>query len=438
MNPANQIRLLLSAYQCGPAMGSVSQIGWEWYRRLSRSAHVTLLTHVRNRAALEAAGAPYGDSEIIFVDTEWFARPLYRFASRIFAGSEYAAFMISSLDFFVYESAALRILKQRIAAGARWDIVHAVTPVTRMAASRLYRVGAPLILGPLNNGLPIPPGFDTILRGDHPWLYQIRRLGGAADAILGSTRKAAAILTATRATLDGIPRRARSRCIPMLENGVDLDLFASAPWPPAPSTLAPLQILFVGRLQPFKALSLLLDALAIVRNDFPIRLTVIGDGPMKAVWQAQAERLALGAVVEFQGARELTEVASAMRAAHVLCLPSVRESGGSVLLEAMAAARPVIAIAFGGPAEIVDDAVGRAVPPAGVEATVAGIAEALRDIVNDPDSWRRRGEEGRRRAQSRFSWDAKIDRALELYRKLSAHRAVARTTSDLLRFEAGR
>jgi hypothetical protein len=50
-------RILLSAYQCGPGMGSVSQIGWEWYSRMSRLASVTLVTHVRNRVCLEAAGA---------------------------------------------------------------------------------------------------------------------------------------------------------------------------------------------------------------------------------------------------------------------------------------------------------------------------------------------------------------------------------------------
>ena len=47
-------RLLLSAYQCGPGMGSVSQIGWHWYSRLAQRLPVTLLTHIRNRAALEA------------------------------------------------------------------------------------------------------------------------------------------------------------------------------------------------------------------------------------------------------------------------------------------------------------------------------------------------------------------------------------------------
>ena len=72
MNP-KPLRILLSAYQCGPGMGSVSQIGWEWYSRMSRLASITLVTHVRNRECLEAAGAPLPGTEIIYIDTEWFA-----------------------------------------------------------------------------------------------------------------------------------------------------------------------------------------------------------------------------------------------------------------------------------------------------------------------------------------------------------------------------
>ncbi|MGD9299603.1 MAG: glycosyltransferase family 4 protein, partial [Thiohalocapsa sp.] len=80
----------MSAYQCGPGMGSVSQIGWEWYSRTAARVPVTLLTHVRNRKALEARGAPLAGSEIIYVDTEWFAGPLYRFAKKLFPNSEHA------------------------------------------------------------------------------------------------------------------------------------------------------------------------------------------------------------------------------------------------------------------------------------------------------------------------------------------------------------
>src|ERR1700753_3992966 len=100
-------RVLLSAYQCAPGGGSVSQIGWEWYSRLSRRMPVTLVTHIRNRVYLEAAGAPLPGSEIIYIDTEWFAGPLYRLASRLFPKSQHSVFLIASLDFYVYDRAAL-------------------------------------------------------------------------------------------------------------------------------------------------------------------------------------------------------------------------------------------------------------------------------------------------------------------------------------------
>src|SRR5580698_8322005 len=146
-------RVLLVAYQCGPGMGSVSQIGWEWYRRLSERVHVTLVTHVRNRAALDLAGVPLGSSEVIFVDTEWFAGPLFKLAKRLFPRSEHAASMLSALDFFVFDHVALQMLRQRIANGKRWNLLHAVTPVTTLAATRLHRLGLPIIKGPLNCGV---------------------------------------------------------------------------------------------------------------------------------------------------------------------------------------------------------------------------------------------------------------------------------------------
>ena len=156
MIEAHNIRVLLSAYQCGAGMGSVSQIGWEWYQRLSTSCQVTLLTHVRNRATLEAAGVPLNDSSVIFIDTEWFAGPLYRFASRCFPRSEHPLFLIASLDFFVYDWIATRHCRRLLKAGQAWDVVHAVTPVSPMAATRLHALAIPLLLGPWNGALASP------------------------------------------------------------------------------------------------------------------------------------------------------------------------------------------------------------------------------------------------------------------------------------------
>lgn len=427
MTAAQGTRLLLSAYQCGPGMGSVSQIGWHWYSRLARRLPTTLLTHVRNRPAIEAAGGPVGEGRILYVDTEWFAGPLYRIASRIFPKSEHAVFLVSSLDFYVYDREALRIARAESQDGMPWDIVHAPTPVSPLAATRLHRLGLPVVLGPWNGNLGLPPGFRDILRADSAWLYPVRHLGRVIDGLAGGTRHATAILTATRATIAGIPRRYHHLCVPVLENGVELETFPAAHWPTAPGVAGePLRLVFVGRLVPFKGVGMLLDAVARLAPEVPIRLCIVGDGPLSSEWREQATRLGLGEQVRFTGNLPPPEVAAEIRAAHVFCLPSVRESGGAVLLEAMACARPVIAVDFGGPAEIIDSAVGLALPPTGPEAVVEGLVAALRDLVRNPEIWRQRGEAGRRRAEERYAWDAKVESTIELYRDLLADPVAAR------------
>jgi len=409
-------RIVLAAYQCGPALGSVSQIGWEWYSRLAREHAVTLVTHVRNRAALTAAGAPLGGSRVVYVDTEWFAGPLYRLARRLFPRSEHSVFMISSLDYFLFDFLAWRRLAADVRAGARWSLVHRVTPITLAAPSWLGRLGLPVVLGPLNCGLGNPRGFGAILREDAPWLIHLRRFGRMAAALSGATRHATRILTATQATLAAVPARHRARCRMMVENGVDLERFRATAWPPAPAPGTPLRVLFVGRLVPFKGVGMLLDAAAaLVRRGQAVELAIVGSGPMEQAWQARAAALGIAGHVRFAGALPAERVAAEMARCHVFCLPSVRESGGAVLLEAMACARPVIAVGFGGPAEIVDDAVGRLLPAVAPEQVSADLAAALFDVCADPERWHERGRAGRRRAVERFSWPAKVAGAQAVY-----------------------
>ena len=416
MIEAHNIRVLLSAYQCGAGMGSVSQIGWEWYQRLSTSCQVTLLTHVRNRATLEAAGVPLNDSSVIFIDTEWFAGPLYRFASRCFPRSEHPLFLISSLDFFVYDWIATRHCQRLLKADQAWDVVHAVTPVSPMAATRLHALAIPLLLGPWNGALASPTTFPEIMQAESKWLYPVRNFGRVIDLLVGSTRNAAMILTATRSTLAGIPARYHAKCRFMLENGVDLALFEPAPWPAAPTDNTPLRIAFVGRLMPVKGVAMLLEAITAL--DFPVQLTVVGEGPERSVLESMSAELGIAEKVLFTGNLPLNEVAQIIQRAHVFCLPSVRESGGAVLLEAMAVARPVIAIDFGGPAEIVDDGVGVKLPATGKADVVQGLIKQLESVRQQPELWIARGLEGRRRVELYYSWDAKIASAIACYREL--------------------
>ncbi len=410
-----QLRLLLSAYQCAPFQGSVSQIGWEWYSRLARRIPVTLVTQIRNRAALERAGAPLPGSDVIYIDTEWFAGPLFKAAGKLFRRSQHAVILVSSLDFFVYDAQAIRLLRRQ---ENLWDVVHAPTPVSPVAATRLGRLGRPLVLGPWNGGMSSPRAFAQIMRDDAAWLYPIRGIGRFIDAAIGSSKHAAIILSAGKTTDLCVPARYRQRVRRMIENGVDLSLFQLGAFEPLPSSTEPLRIVFVGRLIPVKAIPLLLDAVSHVRKEFPVHLTVAGDGPLREEIERGITERGLQDIVVMTGNLPLREVAAAIRNAHLFCLPSVRESGGAVLLEAMACGVPVAAVNYGGPAEIVDDEVGRLLSADGPEPLVRDMIETFRDIVRNPLEWRERGLAGRRRAEAKFSWDAKIDQALALYREL--------------------
>ena len=336
-------------------------------------------------------------------------------AKRIFPRSEHATFLLASLDFFLYDILAVRQLRPR---RRQWDLVHAVTPVTTSAPTRLHRLGLPLVLGPLNAGLDFPPAFAEIMRQESTWLYKIRRLGQLVDRLVGSSRRTETFFCATQATRASLPAAHRQRSIPMLENGIDLQRFSPAPWPQAPGPDQPLRLLFVGRLIAFKALPLLLEAIARVRSNLNVELRVVGDGPMRQAWQEDVRRLGLEDSVSFLGHQDADRVAAHMRWCHLFCLPSVRESGGAVLLEAMASARPVVAVAFGGPAEIVDDGVGRALPPKSAPSVIAGFAATLRHVAGRPEDWLQRGLEGRRRAEAHYDWNAKISVAIDHYRSL--------------------
>lgn len=409
------MRLLLSAYQCGPGMGSVSQIGWEWYSRLAKRVPLTLFTHTRNRVALTGAGAPLPGTEIRYIDTEWFAGPLYKLASRLFPRSEHSVFLVSSFDFYPFDWAVLRAARPM---RSRFDIVHAATPVSPVALTRLHKLGLPTVLGPWNGGLSSPKNFPELMTQDSGWVYRIRDVARIFDKLGGCTSHAARILVANETTREAVPAAARSRCEMVLENGVDLDLFQPSEWPDAPSAGRPLKALFVGRLIPFKGVNFLVEAVRRLQGELPVEVTIVGDGPMRDEWPRLAQAAGVSSNFHFLGARPLPAVAQLLRESHVFCLPSARESGGAVLLEAMAAARPIIAVAYGGPAVVTDESVGRALPPDGPEAVTAGLVEAFRDIVRNPQAWRARGLEGRRRAEAEYSWDAKIEAAMRLYQSL--------------------
>ena len=96
-------------------------------------------------------------------------------------------------------------------------------------------------------------------------------------------------------------------------------------------------------------------------------------------------------------------------------LPSLYECGGAVVLEAMAAGLPVVATAWGGPADYLDDSCGILINPSSPDAFVADLAGAMVKLAKDPALRLCLGRAGRARVERLFDWERKVDRMLEIY-----------------------
>jgi sugar transferase (PEP-CTERM/EpsH1 system associated) len=205
--------------------------------------------------------------------------------------------------------------------------------------------------------------------------------------------------------------------IRQLYNGVDVQRFSPAVTV-APSPSMPLTIGTVGRLDPVKNQVALLHAFATLRAQSaqagrPLRLLIVGDGPLRASLEGAAAEIGLGDSVEFAGARNDTP--ELLRRMDVFVLPSINEGISNTILEAMATGLPVVAARVGGNPELVQDgATGRLYDPTASEA----VEQALLPYLHDPDLRSRHGGAGRQRVVREFSLDAMVQRYLDLYDEL--------------------
>src|SRR5207248_7883518 len=263
---------------------------------------------------------------------------------------------------------------------------------------------------PLNGGMEYPPAF----RGEHGRLSRLGLLAGRLLAnifnlLIPGKRLARFILVANRRTLEALPSGIKGQVIEMVENGVDLSIWLRKP--PLPKTLdLAVRFVFIGRLIDWKALEIVLEALHRLHGQIPASLEIIGDGPMRQRWEAATDQLGLRPVVTFTGFMSQRDCAERLRGADVLVLPSLFECGGAVVLEAMAVGLPVIATAWGGPADYLNDACGLLVPPRSREQFVADLSAALLRLARSPELRQAMGRAGRRRVEEYFDWERKIDR----------------------------
>ena len=183
----------------------------------------------------------------------------------------------------------------------------------------------------------------------------------------------------------------------------------------------PLHILFIGRLVEKKGLSTGLQALADPRVDFAWRLTVIGDGPLRASLESEASRLGIADRIDFAGYRSLDEIRDNLQAHDLLLQPSRVAADGdaeggapTVLLEAQACGLPVIS-------SLHDDIPHVTVPGGSAwlapEGDASALAYMLRRAGEEADRWGVMGRAGRAKIEADHDVNKEILALEKLYQE---------------------
>lgn len=205
---------------------------------------------------------------------------------------------------------------------------------------------------------------------------------------------------------------------------------ATARWseaqPPPPP--APLHLLTIGSLQPYKGHQVLLEACARLRaRRVPYRCRIVGGGELARRLRRHSRRLGLEEAVEWAGAATEAEVLAALRWADVLVLPSVVMASGKmegipvVLMEAMAAGLPVVASRLSGIPELVEEGRSGVLVPPG---DAAALADALAGM-SDRGRRRAMGLAGCSRVSRDFDLHRNVQQLLRLWTQLGRRKGEA-------------
>lgn len=390
------LKVLLIAFACEPERGSEPSVGWNCAWHASRKRPVWVITDPSHRDKIEAWLVKNNETNIKVVYhampswTQW----MWKIQFTV------------NLYYYLWNIGAARTAK-RLHAEQRFDLVHHVTYVRYWMPSAGSAVGIPFVWGPLGGGESAPPGFlrgvglkglfEENIRSLMRWVFErdprLKKCARAATVAIACSED-----TARRMRRLGV-RDLRVMSSIAIEPGGLGEVVARRPD-------GKIRFISVGRLLHWKGFHFGLEAFA--KADLPnAEFVVVGNGPEMGRLQALVARLGITDRVTFTGELPWRDGLKQFQQADVLVHPSLHDSGGFVLLEAMEMRKPVFCLDLGGPGVYVNASTGFAITAKSIPQVITDLAKAMGQLSADPELRQRLGQAGHERAVREFTWERK-------------------------------
>ena len=400
------MKILLSAYACHPYEGSESSIGWNFGKELAKKGHeVYILTKnpVKEVAFKKEISKLKLQNNlfVIYYDLPALLQRLYKPATTV-----------EVLYYYMWQIGAYFFAK-KILKKIDFDVIHHITLGVFRIPSFLYLFDKPFVFGPVGGGEECPP----LLRKKLPAKFKLKELVRTGlnrlsrfDPLLNHCfRYSDLILLKTDDNLRFIPKKYHEKCLVELEVGIK-----SLPELGKSTELIPgeINILYAGRLIYVKGLHLAIKAYAQVVKDFPkVNFTMVGSGPDEEWLKGIARQEGVLERIKWVPKVEQEVLFEMYRDFDLLLFPSLHDSSGGVVLEAISFGMPVVCLDVGGPKEIVDKdcSLVVATKDLGEQEVVANITEALSYLITQPEKLKTMGEHAIIKSKG-YTWERVVGR----------------------------
>lgn len=425
----SKLNILLVVEQCDPKGMSVPLVGYQFFEHIRPLANVTLVTKEKYRDNLSEILPP--DQEVHYIEDGPWIQCYARWIPSDTLSSQFNWHLWHMMRYPLYAAFNRQVYKRYaplIKAG-KFDLVHAVTPMIPRYPFKISQActQVPFILGPVNGGFVFPQGFEEVAKKEFSGFRALRFFTHFLPGYRKTYRNATTVLagsTHTKNLLSDMFQLTPPRVQLFFENGVHSSFFS----PPSPQNSDLTQLLFVGRLVPCKGIDLIIRGMHQLpqKTRNKVQLTLVGEGPERPYIESLVKKYQLQEQVHFAGWIPQASTREFYQKSHVFCFPSVREFGGAVVLEAMAAGLPCVIANQGGMAEYVIPETGFKIDLQSKEHVIRKLSEHIQFLVENPSIRETMGQKAQQRARD-FEWPSKGEQLIEIYEE-AIHRKEKETS----------
>lgn len=367
------LRILLSAYCCAPNQGSEHRRGWNWAIELAKYHEVWVLTDTIYKSEIlsEVQGQPRSNLHFIWVEVPTLIKRL----------SLLVGYLSHWVRYYAWQKAALQAAV-KVHLDVPFDLSHHVSWSTWRVPCLLWKLGIPLVWGPIGGGQNRPKQFERIWDGSY-WTTYVRdflQIATRFDLLVRATlRNSAWVVAANPETLDLLQRLGRTDASLFSDSATSVPLTLPDREGDQDTTY---RVLWAGKITGHKALPLFLDAIDNLPHCPDLQAIIVGEGELQEFCENRVKQLGLEDRVQFRGWLRLPEVYREMRRADVFVYSSLQDSGSLAMVEAMAQGLPCVAVNTGASGIIAADGRGILVEPTTPEQTARDLALAVMRLRN--------------------------------------------------------